>query len=222
MENSKKKKAVVFDLDGTLLNTLGDLRTAVNLALRAYKLPERSLEEVRMAVGNGIRKLISRSVPAGTAPEVEEQVFARFKEEYKLHCSDTTAPYEGIPELLKTLREEGFQVAVVSNKADFAVQELMKQYFPGMYDVALGETEGLARKPAPDMVEHVLRRLGVKKEDALYVGDSEVDVETARNVGVPCISVTWGFREKNVLEECGAGQFAENVDELYKAAHEND
>lgn len=210
------KKAVVFDLDGTLLDTLGDLRTAVNLALRAYRLPERSLEEVRMAVGNGIRKLISRSVPAGTVPEVEEQVFARFKEEYKLHCSDTTAPYEGIPELLRQLRAEGFLVAVVSNKADFAVQELMKQYFPGVYDAALGETEGMARKPAPDMVEQVLKRLGAEKENALYVGDSEVDIETARNTGIPCISVTWGFREKSVLAKQGAVCFAENTEELYR------
>ena len=211
------KKAVIFDLDGTLLNTLADLQTAVNLALAAYGLPERSLEEVRKAVGNGIRRLISRSVPAGTELAVEEAVFARFKEEYKLHCSDETAPYPGVLELLKRLREEGYHLAVVSNKADFAVQELMKQYFSKLYDVALGETEGIARKPAPDMVEEVLKRLDVEKVDAVYVGDSEVDVETAKNAGLPCICVTWGFREKEVLKACGAECFAEDVKELYEA-----
>lgn len=211
------KKTVIFDLDGTLLNTLADLRTAVNLALAAHGLPERSLEEVRKAVGNGIRKLISRSVPAGTEAETEEKIFLCFKEEYKLHCSDETAPYPGVLELLKRLREEGYHLAVVSNKADFAVQELMKQYFSKLYDVALGETEGIARKPAPDMVEEVLERLDVEKVDAVYVGDSEVDVETAKNAGLPCICVTWGFREKEVLKACGAECFAEDVKELYEA-----
>lgn len=211
------KKTVIFDLDGTLLNTLADLRTAVNLALAAYGLPERSLEEVRKAVGNGIRKLISRSVPAGTHAETEEKIFLRFKEEYKLHCSDETVPYPGVLELLKRLREEDYLLAVVSNKADFAVQELMKQYFSKLYDVALGETEGIARKPAPDMVKEVLNRLDVEKVDAVYVGDSEVDVETARNTGLPCICVTWGFREKEVLKACGAECFAEDVKELYEA-----
>lgn len=211
------KKAMIFDLDGTLLNTLADLRTAVNLAFAAYGLPQRSMEEVRRAVGNGIRKLISRSVPEGTDTATEEAVFLRFKEEYKLHCSDKTAPYPGIPELLRQLREEGYLLAVVSNKADFAVQELMEQYFQGLYDVALGETEGLARKPAPDMVEEVLKHLQVEKAAAVYVGDSEVDVETARNAGIFCISVTWGFREKEVLEACGAECFAGNTEELQRA-----
>lgn len=211
------KKAMIFDLDGTLLNTLADLRTAVNLALAAYGLPQRSMEEVRKAVGNGIRKLISRSVPEGTDTATEEAVFVRFKEEYKLHCSDKTAPYPGIPELLRRLREEGYVLAVVSNKADFAVQELMEQYFRGLYDVALGETEELARKPAPDMVEEVLKRLQVEKAAAVYVGDSEVDVETAENAGISCISVTWGFRDTAVLAEHGARHFVHTASELYAA-----
>lgn len=211
------KKAVVFDLDGTLLNTLEDLRTAVNLALCAEGYPERSLEEIRLAVGNGIKKLISRSVPVGTLPETEERVFARFREEYQFHCSDTTAPYDGIPELLKRLRQDGYLLAVVSNKADFAVQKLAEQYFPDCFDAVLGETEGLARKPAPDMAEEVLRRLGVKKSDAVYVGDSEVDIVTARNTGMDCISVTWGFRDRKVLEEYQAQYFAEDTEELYQA-----
>ena len=210
------KKAVIFDLDGTLLDTLGDLRTAVNLALCANGCPERTLLQVRQAVGNGIRTLISRSVPAGTLPETEERIFARFREEYKIHCSDTTAPYDGVPELLKRLQKEGVLLAVVSNKADFAVQELVNRYFPDCFDAALGETEGLARKPAPDMVEEVLRRLGVEKSDAAYVGDSEVDIVTARNIGIVCVSVTWGFREREVLEEYKAEFFAENVRELYE------
>ncbi len=214
------KKAVIFDLDGTLLNTLEDLRTAVNLALCASGYPARTLEETRLAVGNGIRKLIARSVPAGIPPEAEEVVFVRFREEYSLHCSDTTAPYAGVPELLWRLREEGFLLAVVSNKADFAVQKLAEQYFPGCFDAVLGEIEGLSRKPAPDMVEEVLRRLGTKKEEAVYVGDSEVDVATARNAGLSCISVTWGFRERAVLEEHGAACFADNIEELYAAVKE--
>lgn len=211
------KKAVIFDLDGTLLNTLEDLRRAVNLALAANGYPVRTLEEIRLAVGNGIRKLIARSVPEGTLPEAEEAVFARFREEYGIHCSDTTAPYAGVPELLWRLRKEGFLLAVVSNKADFAVQKLAEQYFPGCFDAVLGETEGLSRKPAPDMVEEVLRRLGVQREEAVYVGDSEVDVATARNAGLSCISVTWGFRERAVLEEHGAVCFADNTEELYAA-----
>ncbi|MGN1084853.1 MAG: HAD family hydrolase [Lachnospiraceae bacterium] len=214
------KKAVIFDLDGTLLNTLEDLRTAVNLALRAKEYPERTLEQIRLAVGNGIRKLISRSVPAGTGPEEEEQIFQRFREEYQLHCSDTTAPYDGVTKLLHRLRTEGCLLAVVSNKADFAVQELVQQYFPGCFDAALGETEGFARKPAPDMVEEVLRRLGVEKKNAVYVGDSEVDIVTARNTGLFCISVTWGFRDRNVLTEYGAECFAKDTEELYAAVAE--
>lgn len=211
------KKAVIFDLDGTLLNTLEDLRTAVNLALCANGYPVRTLEETRLAVGNGIRKLIARSVPAGTPPEAEEEVFAQFRKEYSVHCSDTTAPYAGVPELLWRLKKEGCLLAVVSNKADFAVQKLAEQYFPDCFDAVLGETEGLSRKPAPDMVEEVLFRLGIKKEEAVYVGDSEVDVATARNAGLFCISVTWGFRERAVLEKHGAVCFADNAEELYTA-----
>lgn len=209
------KKAVIFDLDGTLLNTLADLRTAVNLALAAYGLPLRSTEEVRRAVGNGIRRLVVRLVPTGTDAALEEAVFARFQEEYRKHCSDETAPYAGVSELLRRLRAEGCLVAIVSNKADFAVQALMKRYFAGLYDVALGEMEGLARKPAPDMVEAVEKKLGVKREDAVYVGDSEVDVETAKNAGLFCVSVTWGFRDAAVLAEHGARYFVHTVPELY-------
>lgn len=205
---------VIFDLDGTLLNTLEDLTDAVNASLTASGYPVRTIEEVRRFVGNGIGKLIRRAVPEGTTDEDFEKVFAAFKEYYGIHCNDKTRPYPGVPELLERLKDEGYRLAIVSNKADFAVKELRDIYFAGTVEVAIGEREGIRRKPAPDTVEQALRELGSDSGRAVYVGDSDVDIETARNAGMPCISVTWGFREEAFLRECGGQNFAANAAEV--------
>lgn len=192
------KRAIIFDLDGTLLDTLEDLKDSLNVALNRKSLPERTLEEVRQFVGNGIHKLIERAVPEGTFEEVVEQVFQDFRSYYLEHCEDKTCAYPGIPELLEELERREISVAIVSNKADAAVRELAKTYFPKVR-VAIGEREGIARKPAPDSVFEAMHLLGVSEEEALYVGDSDVDIATAKNAGLPCVSVTWGFRREELL-----------------------
>ena len=208
------KKAVIFDLDGTILNTLEDLADSMNWCLRRHGMPERSIQEVRMFVGNGIRKLVSRALPEGSSEELIDQVFQEYKEYYGAHCSIKTRPYEGIPELLVALKEAGILTAVVSNKADFAVKELCEKYFPGLFKEAVGEKEGIARKPAPDSVNAVLAAFGLSPKEAVYVGDSDVDVETAENADMDCIGVAWGFRGKDFLMEHGAALVADTVEQL--------
>ena len=195
-----KVNTIIFDLDGTILDTLEDLKNSVNFALSQNNLPERSLAEVRSFVGNGIRLLMERSVPDGTAIDALDKCFADFKAHYKVNSANNTKPYDGIIELLGELRDKGYKLAVVSNKADFAVQTLVSDYFDGIFDYAVGEREGIRRKPSPDSVNSALEYLGADKGNAIYVGDSEVDVETARNSGISCVAVTWGFRDKCVLE----------------------
>ena len=207
-------KLIIFDLDGTILNTLEDLADSTNYALVMNGFSERTMEEVRTFVGNGIGKLIERAVPAGTGAEVVNKVLADFTEYYGKHCADKTRPYDGIPELINVLRERGYQTAVVSNKADFAVQELCEQYFSGLFDFVVGERKEIRRKPAPDSVLEVLERLHVEKEDALYIGDSEVDVQTAENAGIHQISVEWGFRTRDVLLSCGAEHIVMKPEEI--------
>lgn len=205
---------VIFDLDGTLLDTLDDLADSVNYALGTESLPVRTREEVRQFVGNGIRKLVERAVPAGTAVEVTDRVFEAFQVRYKEHCADKTKPYDGILELLHDLKERGVKTAVVSNKADFAVKELCQQYFPGLLCEAIGERAGIARKPAPDTVNEVLRLLGMDRTGAVYIGDSEVDVETAENANMDCIAVDWGFRDAACLRKAGAAVIVSDAEEL--------
>lgn len=212
-----KYKAVIWDLDGTLLDTLQDLASAVNHSLEAFGLPLRSVEEVRTFVGNGIRKLIDRAVPAGTDPATADGVFGEFRTYYAAHCSDTTAPYEGIPGLLADLARAGVKMAIVSNKADFAVQDLTRHYFGDKIAVAVGAREDMPKKPAPDMVEYALTALGITKGEAVYVGDSEVDVITARNTGMDCLSVAWGFRSEEILRAAGATTILRTPQELKKA-----
>lgn len=204
---------VIFDLDGTLLDTLADLAAAVNAALSQNAMPLRSIDEVRQFVGNGIRKLIERSVLQGTAPEQTEQVLADFRTYYEAHSTDLTVPYAGIPSLLEALRSAGVKTAVVSNKADSAVQKICAALLPDM-DAVFGEREGVPRKPAPDSVLTVLEKLGVPAKDAVYVGDSDVDILTARNAGMPCISVSWGFRSAGFLREHGAETIVDTAEEL--------
>ncbi len=199
---------VIFDLDGTLLNTLEDLTDSVNYALGACHMPPRTIEEIRCFVGNGIRNLMLRAVPDGEENPDFEQAFVIFQEHYGEHCNDKTRPYEGVLALLKVLFEKGYTMAIVSNKIDSAVKELNDRYFSEYVSVAIGDREGLQRKPAPDTVHVALQELGRTKETAVYIGDSEVDLATARNVGIPCISVLWGFRDRELLEKQGADTFA--------------
>ena len=203
------KTAILFDLDGTLLDTLDDLKDAVNHALRTHSYPERTLEEVRCFVGNGAYRLNRLAAPE-TASEAEVQaLFATFRSFYDANCRIKTRPYAGIPEALEALKKR-FPVAIVSNKPDSAVKTLCADYFPGLY--ALGEAADCPRKPAPDMVYKAMAVLGAEK--CIYVGDSEVDVLTAKNAGVPCLSVLWGFRNRQELTEAGAEAFCEHTEEL--------
>ena len=209
-----KYKAIIFDLDGTLTDTLEDLFLSVNHALRSCSLPERSLDEVRKFVGNGVRKLIERSVPEGTKSTVLEKCFEAFRAHYVIHCQDHTCLYPGIATLLMTLHARGYRMAVVSNKLQTGVDELARTFFKGVIDVAIGEQQGIPRKPEPDMVEAALRQLCVSKEEAIYVGDSDVDLQTASNAGLPCISVLWGFRSRDFLVAHGATILAEKPQDV--------
>ncbi|MCI6325569.1 MAG: HAD-IIIA family hydrolase [Clostridiales bacterium] len=198
------KHAVIFDLDGTLLNTLGDLRAATNHALEVRGLPPHSMEEIRQFIGNGIRLLICRAMPEGT-PEAEiDAALDDFKAYYAAHIHDRTVPYDGIPQLLTALRKRGIKVAVLSNKIDSASQQLIEYFFPGKTDVVFGEHVGVPRKPDPTSCRMVMQQLGVQPEQVLYVGDSGTDMQTAKNAGLYAVGVTWGFRSKEVLLKYGA------------------
>lgn len=206
----------IFDLDGILLDTLGDLAASVNYALRTHGMPEHSIDDVRRFVGNGVRLLMERAIPDGEANPDFEATFATFRQHYMQHSLDTTKPYEGIPETLAELKARGCHLAVVSNKMMAATQELIRHFFPDTISVAIGENEaaGIRKKPAPDTVFEALRQLGVGKEGAVYVGDSDVDIQTAANAGLPCISVLWGFRDRDFLIQHGAETFASVPSEL--------
>lgn len=203
------KTGILFDLDGTLLDTLGDLTDATNYALRSFGFPERTREEVRRAIGNGAENQIRRSLPEGTGEETVQKVLAVYKPYYTAHCRIRTAPYAGIPETLAVLKEK-YPVAIVSNKPDSAVKALCADFFPGIY--ALGEAPGCPRKPAADMVFRGMEAIGA--DSCIYVGDSEVDVLTAKNAGVPCVSVLWGFRDKEDIEAAGGSIFCHSPEEM--------
>ena len=207
-------QAVVFDLDGTLLYTLEDLYLATNHALAELGLPARTRDEVRSYVGNGYRQLFRLAVPQGTPDEVQERALEIFNRYYLAHDEDHTVPYPGIPELLERLAAVGMPMAVVSNKGDAAVCDLMDKVFPGTFAAVAGERAGVRRKPAPDTVVEVMRQLGLGPSDIVYVGDSEVDVATAANVGCDCIAVTWGYRSVDQLIEAGATTLAGTCDEV--------
>lgn len=212
-------KTYIFDLDGTLLDTLNDLHASCNYALRTHGMPERSLEEVRQFVGNGVKKLMERAIPDGLENPLFEETLQTFRQHYLLHNLDTTLPYPGIMEMLQQLKTQGKRIAVVSNKFYAATQDLCKHFFGDTIQVAIGEREDIKKKPAPDTVLEALRQLQVTRQDAVYVGDSEVDVETARNSGIPCISVLWGFRSKSFLLSHGATTFIETPNELTNCKH---
>ncbi len=207
-------KAVIWDLDGTLLNTLDDLAASVNAALACNGMPLRSTQEVRAFVGNGIRKLMMRAVPDGENNPAFEKALADFTRHYGAHSRDRTQPYDGILEMLDRLTEAGVQHAIVSNKIDFAVKELSRVYFGERMRSAIGDDPSRARKPAPDSVFAAMREMGVTAQETVYVGDSDVDVMTARNAGIPCVAVLWGFRDEACLTAAGAEHLAHTPDEL--------
>lgn len=209
-----KYKTYIFDLDGTLLSTLADLAASTNYALRTHHMPERSLDEVRHFVGNGVKKLMERAIPDGLNNPLFEETFATFRQHYMQHNLDTTQPYPGIMQLLEQLKAEGKNIAVVSNKFYAATRELCRHFFGDLVPVAIGEREDIRKKPAPDTVIEALRELGVDKEGAVYIGDSDVDIMTAKNSGMPCVSVLWGFRDKEFLLEHGATTLISKPEEM--------
>lgn len=207
-------KAIIFDLDGTLTDTLEDLYLSTNYALDSCGLPGRGIDEVRRFVGNGVRTLIERAVPEGTDSRMVEQCFEAFRAHYVIHCQDHTRLYPGVASLLTALHAKGYRMAVVSNKLQTGVTELAQLFFQGVIEVAIGEQPGIPRKPAPNMVEAALARLGIPASEAVYVGDSDVDLQTAANAGLPCISVLWGFRNRDFLVAHGATTFVETPQDI--------
>lgn len=207
-----KEIGILFDLDGTLLDTLEDLADATNHIMEQFGFPQRTIEEVRRFVGNGAKRLIVQAIPEDASPETAEEAFHAFQTYYRAHCQIKTRPYDGIPQVLELLKEAGYPMAIVSNKPDAAVQPLRDQYFPGLY--AQGEIAGCPRKPAPDMVFRAAEVLGISPDRCIYVGDSEVDVITAKNAGMACISVLWGFRDRAEIREAGESVFCEKTSEI--------
>ena len=210
----KMYKLAIFDLDGTILDTIDDLADSTNHILAKNNYPTHSKEDIRSFVGNGIYMLIKRALPKDTAEEEVLNVQKQFSAYYKQHCCDKTKPYQGIIELLEQLKKHSVKLAVVSNKGDFAVKILMDDYFPDLFDYSVGEKENVRKKPAPDSVNEVLRVLNVALQDSVYIGDSEVDIQTAKNAKMDCISVSYGFREKQYLIDNGATVICDNIDQL--------
>lgn len=215
------KKAVIFDLDGTLLDTLEDLRDSLNYALEQRGHRRQSTEEVRRKVGDGLAKLVERALEGSGADTAErDAVLEEFKPYYAAHCREKTCPYAGVTELMEALKDQGVRIAIVSNKVDGAVKALSGEFFPGLVDFAAGEKEGVRRKPAPDTVLEALRALEAEAAEAVYVGDSEVDIATAENAGMEAILVTWGFRDEEFLITKGAKKIVHNAEELKDALSE--
>ena len=207
-------QAVLFDMDGTVLDTLGDLANACNHTLRAFALPERTRTEIAHFLGNGAAWLISHAVPDGTGEARTQEILHASQPWYDAHCDIETAPYPSIVETMQALQAAGVRQAVISNKQDSAVQLLAARYFPGLLDYAVGESATVRRKPNPDAVLAALAHMGLKKEAAIYVGDTEVDIQTAKNAGLPCAVVGWGFRTEEELRACGAERIFRTADEL--------
>ena len=207
---------IVFDLDGTLLNTLEDLKDSVNYALERQGFPLRDLNEIRSFVGNGIRLLMERAVPENIDAETFEICFKDFCDYYKIHMEDRTAPYDGINDMLTNIKKAGFKTAIVTNKADFAAQDLCKRTFGDNIDFVVGSSDDRPNKPAPDGVFYALEKLDSKIENTVFVGDADTDILTAKNANLPSIGVLWGFRDREVIEEAGAEYIVESVNDLEK------
>lgn len=209
-----KYNTYIFDLDGTLLDTLQDLANAVNHAMREMNYPERTVDEVRRFIGNGIRMLIKRAAPQDISVEDYEKTLAVFTAYYLDHIADFTKPYDGIAEVIETLKSKGCKVAVVSNKADEAAKKVVKDYFGDIFDMVVGKMDRFPSKPEPDSVLYVIETLGADKDKCIYSGDSEVDVQTAHNAGLPCVGVTWGNRDVSELIATGAEYIVEKPNEI--------
>lgn len=209
-----KYTTIVFDCDGTLLDTLTDLRNAVNYVLRAHDLPERSVPEVKAALGNGVAHLMRQSLPDSISEAEFNTYLDEFKAYYGEHLQDYTAPYPGMLDVLDTLRAKGYKLAIVSNKIQEGITPLNKEYFGDRLPVAIGERPGLQRKPAPDMVLQALKELGSTQSESIYIGDSEVDVATAKNSGLLCIGVTWGFRDEQLHKDLGVKYIARKAEDI--------
>ena len=209
-------QTAIFDMDGTILETLEDMCASVNVTMDHVGYPRRTMDEVRRFVGNGAAKLIERCMPAGAEDPRYPAALEFHRAYYDAHAQIKTGPYPGIPELLNQLSREGVRLAVVSNKPDEAVRALTERYFPGVFPVAIGNRDGWATKPAPDSVYEAMCLLGARRESTVYVGDSDVDVDTARNARLDSVIVTWGFRDENFLRAHGAQHLAHNADELYE------
>lgn len=200
---SMKYDTIIFDLDGTLLNTLDDIRDSLNVALAKKGYPLKTLEEVRSFVGDGVKTLVKRSVPSSCTDAEIHDILTDYKTDYKLNMENKTRPYNGIMELLLNLHRYNYKMAIVSNKYDSAVKSLSKTYFGNIIPVAIGESTDVKRKPAPDSVFEAVKELGADLGRTILVGDSEVDVATAKSAGIPCIGVTWGFRSREILNQAG-------------------
>ncbi len=211
-----KYDTVIFDLDGTLLYTLEDLMDSTNYVLSKHGLPQRTLEDIRRFIGNGVRRLMALSIEGGENHPHFEEYLLEFREHYKLNSKNKTRPYDGIKELLYDLRAAGIKTAVLSNKFDSAVKELCEYYFSGLFDMSAGEKEGVRKKPYPDLVLSIIDTLHTSSERTVYVGDSEVDIEMSNNARIDCIAVTWGFRDRKKLKECGAKVFADSPCDILK------
>lgn len=215
-----KYELAIFDLDGTILNTLDDLADSLNYVLSQYGFPQHTADEVRMMVGNGILNLIKRALPNNTEQATVEAVYADFNAYYKLHSADKTKPYDGITDMLEQLKTNGVKLAVVSNKADYAVQDLCIKYFGGVFDAVAGEKSGVPKKPAPDGVNTILAVLGIERKKSVYIGDSDVDLQTAANAEMDCIAVNWGFRDEKLLRENGAEVIVSSPNEIVKIIYD--
>ncbi|MGB8455411.1 MAG: HAD family hydrolase [Anaerocolumna sp.] len=209
-----KYNTVIFDLDGTLLDTLEDLTDSVNYALNKFGYPLRTLDEVRSFVGNGVKVLMNFSVPPGTSVEDTAECLEIYRKYYTGNMQNKTRPYDGIYDLLKSLKEKGIKLAIVSNKYDSAVKALCRDYYHEFIQVAIGESQGVAKKPAPDSIYAAIEQLAANKEEVIYVGDSDVDVHTAHNAGLKCVGVTWGFRNREILQAEGADFIIDKPEEL--------
>lgn len=212
----RRYDTVIFDLDGTLMDTLEDLADAVNEILRRHSYPVRTIQHVRRIVGNGLKQTLTLCLPEGTVQEEIDRLLPEFAAYYQAHCQIKTKPYNGVEDTLRELCARGYKLAIVSNKRDEAVKTLNRECFEAYVKVAIGENEsaGIRKKPAPDTVYQALKELGSRKEQAVYVGDSEVDKKTADNAGLPCISVDWGFRDREELEKLEPAYLISRPEEL--------
>lgn len=210
----KKFKGIIFDMDGTILNTIEDITDSINYALNIYGYPTHSIDSVKKALGNGGRNLVNRLVPKDLGEQETLLVFHLYQSYYNEHSANKTRPYDGIIDLLIELKKRNYVLGVVSNKFQHLVTDLNKEMFLGLFDDAIGERKGIPIKPAPDMINHILGELNLNHDEVLFIGDSEVDIMTAQNASLACVGVTWGFRDRDELIKAGAKDLIDRPEEL--------